>query len=149
MSNQLISKRAILLFSIVLSFVVAAVSVYVLRANYSSVTAATLVADKCAAVTSKDLTKSIYTQISTKYDGQKSHINVSVTDNIVTLEGWATIKDVKKDVEKIAKKTACVKKVVNLLTIGVSGGCEPRQVQCGDICVRSGSSCAIGLLNSN
>ena len=103
------------------------------------------VENKCATVTSVDIVKSIYAQMKIKYDGQKSHINVRVKDNIVTLEGWATTKEVKKEIEKYAKKTKCVKKVVNTLAVGVTGGCGPGQIKCGDICISSQSECNIGM----
>jgi len=97
----------------------------------------------CTQVTEADTVKAIYDKIKTKYAGQMSHINVRIKDNIVTLEGWVTTKGVRKEIEKYAKKTSCVKKVVNNLTIGVGGGCGPGQKRCGDICIDADEKCNI------
>lgn len=97
----------------------------------------------CSKMTEAEIVKSIYDKMKVKYDDQIIHINVRVKDNVVTLEGWATTKKVKKEIEKIAKKTDCVKKVVNNLTIGVSGGCGPGQKRCGGICIPSDETCNI------
>jgi hypothetical protein len=95
----------------------------------------------CATVTDKDIVKAVYEKIMTKYAGQVSHINVRVTDKVVTIEGWVTTKSVRKEIEKWAKKVKCVKKVVNTLTIGVGGGCGPGMKQCGDICIPEKQTC--------
>lgn len=97
----------------------------------------------CTKVSDADKVKAIYDKIRVKYANQMRHINVRITDNVVTLEGWATTKSVRKEIENFAKKTACVKKVANKLTIGVSGGCSPGQKQCGDICIDQKESCNI------
>ena len=101
----------------------------------------------CAQVTDTETVKAIYDKIKVKYAGQMRHINVRIKDNVVTLEGWATTKGVRKEIEKYAKKTNCVKKVVNKLTIGVGGGCGPGQKKCGDICIDEGEDCNITLEN--
>jgi len=99
----------------------------------------------CAKISDADIVKAIYDKIGVKYAGQKKHINVRITDNVITLEGWATTKSVRKEIEKYAKKTNCAKKkkIANNLTIGVSGGCGPGQKQCGDICIGTKESCNI------
>ncbi|MBA3691990.1 MAG: BON domain-containing protein [Acidobacteria bacterium] len=98
----------------------------------------------CSQVSGADTVKAIYDKIKVKYAGQIRHINVTIKDNVVTLQGWATTKGVRKEIEKYAKKTNCVKKeVVNKLTIGVSGGCGPGQKQCGDICINEKEDCNI------
>ncbi len=97
----------------------------------------------CTQVSDAETVKAIYDKIKVKYAGQKSHINVRIKDNVVTLEGWATTKSVRKEIENYAKKTNCVKKVVNNLTIGVSGGCGPGQKECGDICIDEKETCNI------
>ena len=95
----------------------------------------------CSKVTDKDLVKAVYEKIMTKYKAQVSHINVRAQDGVVTIQGWVTTKSVKKEIEKWAKKISCVKKVVNILTIGVGGGCGPGQKQCGDICIPEKDTC--------
>ncbi|MGI9056797.1 MAG: BON domain-containing protein [Pyrinomonadaceae bacterium] len=97
----------------------------------------------CSKMTEADLVKAIYDKIKVKYDNQIIHINVRVKDNVVTLEGWATTKNVRKEIEKIAKKIKCVKKVDNKLTVGIGGGCSPGQKKCGDICIPNGETCNI------
>lgn len=97
----------------------------------------------CSTTTDEQIVDSIYEKIKAKYEGQMNHINVRIKDGIVTLEGWATTKSVKKEIEKYAKKTSCVKKVVNNLTIGVGGGCGPGMKKCGTICIPSGETCNI------
>lgn len=95
----------------------------------------------CTKVTDKDIVKEIYAKIMAKYQGQVSHINVRVSDKVVTIEGWVTTKNVKKEIEKWAKSVKCAKKVVNILTIGIGGGCGPGQKQCGDICIGEKETC--------
>ncbi len=97
----------------------------------------------CSKVSDADTVKAIYDKIRVKYEGQMKHINVRIKDNVLTLEGWATTKSVRKEIEKYAKKTNCVKQVVNNLTIGVSGGCGQGQKVCGDICIGVKESCNI------
>jgi hypothetical protein len=102
----------------------------------------------CSKITDVDTVNVIYDQIATKYESQMSHINVRIKDGIVTLEGWVTEKKVKKEIEKFAKKTACVKKVDNQLTIGIGGGCSQGQKVCGDICIPSTETCNIKVKNN-
>lgn len=97
----------------------------------------------CSKTTNAETVDVIYNKIKVKYGAQMSHINVRIKDGVVTLEGWATTKGVKKDIEKFAKKTSCVKKVMNNLTIGVGGGCGPGQKPCGSICIPSDEPCNI------
>lgn len=143
MSKQLMTKKAVLVFSLIGGLMLAALAADNLNTSRAAVE--TVVQNKCATVTSTDIVKSIYRQIKTRYDGQQSHINVRVKDNVVTLEGWATTKAVKRAIEQYAKRTACVKRVVNNLTIGIGGGCGPGQIKCGDICISSQSECNIGM----
>lgn len=97
----------------------------------------------CSKTTDDQLVDSIYAKIKAKYEGQMKHINVRISGGVVTLEGWATTKGVKKDIEKLAKKTGCVKSVVSNLTIGVGGGCGPGTKPCGDTCIGSSERCNI------
>ncbi len=101
----------------------------------------------CTQVTDADTVKAIYDKIKIKYASQTKHINVRIKDNTVTLEGWTTTKGVRKEIEKYAKKTICVKKIVNDLTIGAGTGCGPGTKRCGDICIGSRESCNITLEN--
>jgi hypothetical protein len=126
MKNQLFIKALIAVFALMLIF---------------SAGASAQAKPDCTKVTDNDLVKAVYAKIVTKYKAQVSHINVRVKDGVVTIEGWVTTKSVKKEIEKWAKKVSCVKKVVNILTIGVGGGCGPGMKACGDICIPEKETC--------
>lgn len=98
----------------------------------------------CNNMTDDQIVLSAMTSMKVKYASQMEHINVRSLDRVVTIEGWATTKKVKGDIEKLVKKTACVKKVVNKLTIGVGGGCGPGTKACGTICIPIEETCNIG-----
>lgn len=97
----------------------------------------------CSKTTDAEVVKAIYDKIKVKYANQIIHINVRIKDGIVTLEGWARDKGVRKEIGKYAKKTSCVKNVVNKLTLAVTGGCNPGQQRCGDICIDKNETCNI------
>ncbi len=139
MSKQFFFKRPTIVFSLSIFFMLSFATNVNLK--HASVAAAPI-EDKCATVTKEDLVKEIYEKIMVKYSGQKSHINVSVKDNIVYLDGWASPKGVKKEIEKIAKKTKCVKKVMNGLGNG-PGGCTRQQQRCGDACIPGDRECTL------
>ena len=101
----------------------------------------------CSQKTEKDIVLAVYEKIKIKYANQVNHINVRYADGVLTLEGWATTKSVRKEIEKLAKKTDCVKSVVNTLTIGKSGGCGGGQKECGGICIGEKESCNVCLAN--
>jgi len=79
-----------------------------------------------------------------------NHINVRSTDRVVTVEGWVTTKKIKGEIDKIVKKIKCVKtkNVINILTIGVGGGCGLGTKPCGTICIPKGETCNIGTLEN-
>lgn len=97
----------------------------------------------CSKTTDDAIVDSIYAKIKAKHETQMKHINVRISDGVVTLEGWVTTKGVKKEIEKFAKKTGCVKSVKNNLTIGVGGGCGPGTKPCGEICIGSSERCNV------
>jgi len=97
----------------------------------------------CTQIADEALVTELYDKIRTKYADQMNHINVRVKDKVITIEGWATTKKVKKDIEKMAKKVKCQKSVVSTLTIGIGGGCGPGQKVCGDICIPIQETCNI------
>jgi BON domain len=127
MTNKSIVRMALLAFSLMLTFNLG---------TYAQKT-------DCSKTTDDQIVSSIYAKIKVKYEAQMDHINVRITDGVVTLEGWATTKSVKKDIEKYAKKTGCVKSVLNMLTIGIGGGCGPGEKPCGGICIPSSAKCNI------
>ncbi|MEQ1765412.1 MAG: BON domain-containing protein [Pyrinomonadaceae bacterium] len=101
-------------------------------------------ATDCSATTDDALVASIMAKIKVKYASQMNHINVRSKDKVVTLEGWVTTKRIKGEIEKIAKNTPCVnKKVNNIMTIGVGGGCGPGTKPCGTICIPEDEKCNI------
>ena len=97
----------------------------------------------CTSTTDAQLVSAIQAKMKEKYASQMNHINVRSKDRVVTIEGWATTKKIKGEIEKIAKKIKCVKKVVNILTIGVGGGCGPGTKPCGTICIPVDEECNI------
>lgn len=97
----------------------------------------------CSKTTDAVIVDAIYAKMKVKYEAQMSHVNIRSKAGVVTLEGWVTTKSVKKDIEKLAKKTGCVKSVMNNLTIGVGGGCGPGTKPCGDTCIPTSETCNI------
>jgi osmotically-inducible protein OsmY len=99
----------------------------------------------CTKTTDADIVKAIYDQMKKKPDYEKQilHVNVTSKDGVVTLEGWATSEKIKKAIEKIAKKTKCVKQVVSKLELSAGVGCGPGQKKCGDICIATEETCSI------
>lgn len=100
----------------------------------------------CTQTTDANLVKTLYEKIKTDSDlsSQLSHINFSVKDKKVTIEGWVAGKNRKKAVEKLVKNTVCVKKVKNNLATYLTTGCGPGQKQCGEICIDKNSECTVG-----
>ena len=97
----------------------------------------------CSKTTDTMIVDAIYAKMKVKYEAQMGHVNIRSKAGVVTVEGWATTNGVKKDVVKFAKKTSCVKSVVNNLTIGVGGGCGPGTKPCGSICIPVDDECNI------
>lgn len=97
----------------------------------------------CTKTTEAEIVKAIYDKMAVKYDDQIIHVNVRVKDGAVTLEGWATTDKISKAIEKIARKTGCVKSVSNELTIAKGGGCGPGTKKCGAICIPDTETCNI------
>ena len=101
----------------------------------------------CSQKTEKDIVLAVYEKIKVKYASQIRNINIRFKDGVLTLEGWVTTKSIRKDIEKMAKKTECVKRVVNDLTIGKGGGCGPGQKECGGICISEKETCNVCLVD--
>ena len=97
----------------------------------------------CSKTTDEEIVKSVYANLEAKYSSQIIHINVVAKDGVVTLQGWATTKKARKEIDKIAKKTSCVKKTINQLTLEVPSGCASGYKKCGDACIPSGDTCNI------
>jgi hypothetical protein len=104
------------------------------------------------AETNKAIVDNIYKEIKADKNlaPQISHLNITATNLVVKIEGWA---DSQKDYDKIqsiALKTNCVKAVnvnklnsqkppENTLILGCSGGTK----KCGDICIPENDICNI------
>jgi len=101
-------------------------------------------AQDCAKQTDQELALSVMAKMRPKYGTQMNHINVRSKGGVVTVEGWASTKGIRGDIEKLVKKVKCVKKVDNKLTIGVGGGCPPGSKPCGTICIPEDEICNIG-----
>lgn len=109
----------------------------------SNVAASAQKKSDCAATTDAEIVKAVYAKLAVKYDIQLIHINVRSKDGVLTVEGWATTKKVRSDIEKIIKKVSCVKSLTNKLTVGIGGGCGPGQKKCGAICIDQADECNI------
>jgi hypothetical protein len=101
----------------------------------------------CTKTTDADLVKAIMEKIAAKYPDLTQQVNVHVEKGVVYLEGWVANKDARKDIEKIAKNTSCVKKVKSKLKKATGGGCGAGQKQCGEICIPSNQTCNISKSN--
>ena len=97
----------------------------------------------CATRTDAETVTVIYNQIKAKHSNHMRRVNVRIKDGVVTLEGWVAKKSIRSDIEKFAKKTACVKRVVTNIKIGAVGGCPPGTKKCGDICIPEDETCNI------
>ena len=97
----------------------------------------------CTKTTDAQIVSSVYQSIKVKYSSEMPHVNVTSTNGVVTIRGYTTTKKAKKEIEKAAKKTACVKSVVSHLTVGSSGGCGPGQKPCGETCIPVEETCTI------
>lgn len=112
---------------------------------------------QCEGVTDAKITSDIIAKIKNdkSLSTQMRHINVSVTNAAVKLQGWT---DTKKDYDRLvgfAAGTSCVRVVnVNDLQeappaansnqrLGAGGGCASGTKPCGDICIPEGDSCNI------
>ena len=97
----------------------------------------------CSKTTDADIAKSVMEQIKAKYPDLTQQVNAHVKDGIVYLEGWVADKNARKEIEKIAKRTSCVKRVKNNLKKATGGGCGAGQKPCGEICIPVGDTCNI------
>ena len=95
----------------------------------------------CSKTTDAEITEAVTARIKAKYESQMKHILIKVEDAVVTLDSWVTTKKIRGDIEKIVKKTACVKKVVNNLKIGAGGSCPPGQQSCNGGCIPLEETC--------
>jgi BON domain len=98
----------------------------------------------CSKTTDDEIVKAIQEKMSVKYADQLSHINFSVENGVVSIEGYTTSKKAKKDIEKLVKKISCVTKVVSNLKTAAGGGCGAGSKPCGEICIPSNQICNIG-----
>ena len=98
----------------------------------------------CAKISDRRLVKNFKKRVRAdrQFDDQRRHINVSIRDRVVTLEGRVSAADASAALEKYAYELGCVTKVANRLTTQtLVGGCAPGQKLCGDICIDRTSQC--------
>ena len=129
MTSKTVIKSILSMFGLILAF---NFSVFAQKADSSKINDTNIVV-------------AIYETIKVKYNSQIEHINVSVDNGIVTIEGWATTKKIKNEIGKYAKKANGVEKVLNKLTVGVSTGCAPGMKECGGACISEKSACNVCL----
>lgn len=99
----------------------------------------------CATTTNDSIVKAIQDQLAAETDikDQMRHINVSVKNRTVTLEGWLDGKAAVTKAITLSKKTKCVKKVISKLKERGGGSCGPGLRPCGDTCIDRRSACNI------
>jgi osmotically-inducible protein OsmY len=98
----------------------------------------------CSKTTNDEIVKAIQGKVSVKYTDQLTHINFSVENGVVSIEGYTTTKKMKKEIEKLVKKVSCVTKIISNLKVGAGGGCGTGSKPCGEICIPSNQTCNIG-----
>lgn len=100
----------------------------------------------CSKTPDADIVKAIQEQLAADSDikDQMRHLNVSVKNRTVTLEGWLDGKEMVAKATTLAKKTSCVRKVISKLKERGGGSCGPGQKPCGDTCIDRRSVCNIG-----
>ena len=100
----------------------------------------------CSRTTDDELTRNIMERLEAvpEIRRQMSHLNVSVKNRVVKLEGWLSNAGLVARARTIAKNTRCVRSVVSKLKTRGGGSCGPGQKPCGDICIDKGSECNIG-----
>ncbi|HEX8162058.1 MAG TPA: BON domain-containing protein [Pyrinomonadaceae bacterium] len=98
---------------------------------------------KCAATTDAEIVAAVQEKIKAdkRFDDQWRHINVSSRDRVVTLAGWAKGRVQVSDLIKLARTTACVRRVVSKLNPHMTVGCGPGQRPCGDTCIAKTDTC--------
>ena len=101
----------------------------------------------CSKTTDDDLVKTITENLKAEFADQMSHVNVSVKNRVVKLEGWLDGKAATNKAFAIAKKTKCVKTVVNKLKTTGGGSCGAGLKPCGDTCIDKNSPCTIVIDN--
>ncbi len=97
----------------------------------------------CSKTTDADIAKSVMEQIKAKYPDLTQQVNAHVENGIIYLEGWVADKNARKEIEKMAKQTSCVKKVKSKLKKATGGGCGAGAKPCGDTCIPSNHTCNI------
>jgi osmotically-inducible protein OsmY len=107
---------------------------------------ATTAQTRCSKTTDADLMQTIKEKFAADADikDQMRHLNVSVKNRVVKLEGWLDGKVLVDKAIATAKKTKCVKSVVSKLKTNGGGSCGPGQRPCGDGCIDRRSECTIG-----
>ncbi len=101
-------------------------------------------AQDCSKTTDDQIVDAIQAKMKTKYADEMKHINVSVENGVVTLEGWAAKEKNIDKIGKLVKKIKCVKSVSNNIKQGITNSCGTGQKQCGEICIPSNQTCNIG-----
>ncbi len=104
----------------------------------------------CSRTTDADLVKTIKEKLEAdaKIQSQMTHVNVSVKNKTVRLEGWLNGGVLVARAISITKQTKCVRKVTSNLRTRGGGSCGPGQQACGDICIDKKSQCNITIGNN-
>lgn len=107
--------------------------------------APSIVQTTCATIADADLVKTIKEAFAAdpQIKDQMRHLNVSVKNRVVTLEGWLDGNPLIRKAVVMVKKTKCVRRVISKLRPRGGGSCGPGQRPCGDICIDKNSECTI------
>ena len=142
MSNHATSKRMGLLFTLVLTLTISALSVAETKETTAS---SSTTQSSCATTTDTDLVKEIHEKIKAdaRFDDQRRHINVRSRGRVVTLRGWVRGSAQVNSLAAFARTTRCVRRVINKLKPRKTIGCGSGTVPCGDICIPRGQACVL------
>ena len=102
----------------------------------------------CSRTSDADLVKAVKEKLSAEFKKQMSHVNVSVKNRIVKLEGWLSGKGAVAKAIAIARKTRCVKTVISKLKTSGGGSCGAGLKPCGDTCIDKNSECTISTVDN-
>ena len=100
----------------------------------------------CSKTSNADIVKAIKEHLQADPDlaPEMSHLNVSVKKKTVKLEGWLSDKTLIAKAVAIARKSHCVKKVIDKLKEQGGTVCGPGQRPCNGFCIDKSSACNSG-----
>lgn len=106
---------------------------------------ATAAQTRCSKTTDAELVQTIKEKFAAddEIKDQMRHLNVSIKNRAVKLEGWLDGKMLVDKAIAIVRKTKCVRSVVSKLKTRGGGSCGAGLRPCGDGCIDRRSECTI------